>query len=191
MKCRICEIKNKDLLFDLESCLEKSGGILSSQDKNELNKKYPDEDIINKLTDEECELHWNFHMAPSYDMPAASPDEEAVKDSLTRDINKDEASILYDLAKKQTATFNLITNKLNNTIKDSDDINELALPTNLLALYRETAGSIRETVKLIKDINVDINGSKSGALEGLKALANALKDNGEEKKDLSTDKFDY
>ena len=191
MKCRICEIKNKDLLFDLESCLEKSGGILSSQDKNELNKKYPDDNIVNKLTDEECELHWNFHMAPSYDMPIVISNEEDAKDSLAKDINKDEASILYDLAKKQTATFNLITNKLNNAIKDNDDVNELALPTNLLILYRETAGSIRDTVKLIKDINVDINGSKSGALEGLKALANALKDDDSEKKDLSTDQFDY
>ena len=191
MKCRICEIKNKDLLHDIECCLEKSSGILASGDINELNKKYPEESIINELTDEECQIHWSFHMAPSYESTGVYQGEEA-KSSLTKDINKDEASILFDLAKQQAATLTLAGNKINDAIKDADDISELALPTNLLILYRETAGSVRETVKLIKDINCDVNGSKSGALEGLKALANALKsDDKEPKGDLTTNEYDY
>lgn len=196
MECRICKINNKDMLREIESKLEQSGGILSSKDKKELTEKYIDEEsfkLINSLTDDECEIHLNFHMSPDYEVPlAVSPAKNETTSSLTKDINKDEATVLYKLMTTQAATFNLITNKINKEIKDADSLQELGLPNNFLALYKDTAQSIRDTAKAIKEINADINGSKSGALEGLKALANALKsDDDEPKKDLSTDKFDY
>lgn len=196
MECRICRIKNKDLLIDIELRLEKSGGILSSQDKKELTTKYTSEEevkLINSLTDDECGIHYNFHMSPAYDVPTSiGPSQEQAAPSLAKDINKNEATVLYNLLTTQAATFNLITNKINKELKDADGLQELGIPNNLLALYKDTAQSMRETARTIKEINADVNGSKSGALEGLKALAQALRsDESEDKKDLSTDKYNY
>lgn len=203
MGCKICRLKNKELLRELESHLEQSKGILSEPAKIKLLEKYPEEaDIVSNLSEDDCSIHFNFHMAPSYDISITDvSEEETPRESLTKDINKDEASVLFDLAKKQSATFNLITNKLNKGLQGSEDLTELAMPTSFLVLYRETADSIRSTFKLIKEMNADINGSKSGSLEGLKALAKALRpadesDDADEsnlkgKKDLTTDQYDY
>lgn len=195
MECRICRLKNRDLLREIESRLKNSNGILSSQDKKELTNKFNDEsevELINSLSDDECSLHFNFHMAPDYDVPMATKKDNDDEPSLTKDINKNEATVLYQMMTTQAATFNLITNKINKEIKDAESLQELGLPNNLLALYKDTAESIRATAKAIKDINADVNGSKSGALEGLKALANALKDDDNEpKKELTTDEYDY
>jgi len=54
------------------------------------------------------------------------------------------------------------------------DMKGLILNPSNIQLYKETADSIRSTVKEMRELNKDVNGAKDGASEGLKAIAVAL-----------------
>lgn len=203
MSCSICALKNNDLKRTIESFLLANGGVLNSANRSQLKYMFSeDAEAIDNITDTDCTNHFNFHYAQSREPEVTTPQEQgAKKSSLTADINKDEANILYELANTQMATFNLLTNRINEALQNPDDeMSSTILHPTAVQLYRETAESIRETVANIKDLNSSINGSADSATEGLKALAHALHPaestsasaiEGPTKDDLSTDKFDY
>ena len=62
---------------------------------------------------------------------------------------------------------------------------------NTLLFYKDIGDSIRSTVKELRELNNALNGKKDTALEGLKAIAAALRPNEEEKKsELTTNMYD-
>ena len=104
MKCAICSIGNKELLQEIEYLLEVNNGMLRNKDKIDLIEKYPAyKAAIEKISDQDCNMHWNFHQ--SVDRPVEifgnvtvdpeKPEEKPTVASLTADIAKDEATILY------------------------------------------------------------------------------------------------
>ena len=200
------------------------------------------EDTINNLTPSECSLHWNFHQAVIVEAPSAivpgdadysdaddtistdaieSTTNQAGKvtgvrkpmGSLAADVGKSEAAVLYGLLGKQMATFNALTNRMNETLvalgeSDEDKTQALSLPVihpSMAAFYNELAGSIRATTKELRELNAAVNGQANPAMEGLKALAFALHGTPSEPTnestnngvscivadDLTTDKYDY
>ena len=166
--CGICSLANKEAIKAIEAALTTGNGTIPTSKLGEIANQYPDEkDEILKITDADCNIHFNFHMAVTN-----SNEKEA---SVTKDIGKDEASILYQLLGQQAATMTLLTNKINETIKDHDgDIATLNLNPITTQFYKDLGSSMRENVKTLVDLNTNLNGKKDGALEGLKALAAAL-----------------
>lgn len=173
MICTICKIKDSKLKNAIEEYLDANKGILLNQDRIELINRFPEsEDLIDSLTEEVCQMHWNFHQAASYTSSIINGDE--TPESLTKDINKDEAGVLYEFMNKQAATFNCLSNKINGVLQKSDDLTCAVINPSVLALYKDLGDSLRATVREIRELNAQVNGTKSGALEGLKALAQAL-----------------
>ena len=202
MKCNICSITNKALREDIEQDLLINDGFLSEANKTSLKAKYSsptDVDAIEAITDADCTLHFNFHIVEQRvsSLAPAKQGEEAKKASLAEDVGKDEAQILAELANTQMATFNLLTKRINNALQDNEtEANAAVIHPSIIQLYRETADSIRSSVKDIKELNSSVNGSADSALEGLKALAKALhpaeEPKSSDKKDEgTTDQFDY
>lgn len=201
MSCTICSIKNEKLKKAIELCLTNDNGILTPENRLRLKSLYPENTAeIDNVTDTDCTNHFNFHytQAREPELPTAGKT-DTKSASLTADINKDEANILYELANTQVATFNLLTNRMNEALQNSEDeMSSTILHPTAVQLYRETAESIRSTVELIKELNSSINGSADSALEGLKALAGALHPSSidratadDEDNEMTTDKFDY
>lgn len=202
MSCSICNLKNLELQNEIENKLNENSGYLSEVNKKELKEKFPEyAEAIQKLTDNECLMHWNFHQAAKYE-PDMILDKVNKKEtgSLTKDINKDEAGVLYDLMNKQAATFNCLTNKINKELLDEDSESSCSIMNpNVLMFYKDLGDSIRLTAKELRELNATINGSKSDSLEGLKQLVVALTptqstdltNDSLVKKDMTTDKFDY
>lgn len=213
MICSICNLKNVKLQNEIEKLLDANKGYLSDADKKELKTKYPnDVEAIQSIKESDCMLHWNFHQAANYidDINDSNNVSDEPMSSLARDINKNEAGVLYDLMNKQAATFNCLTNKINKALLDEEDTSLSIISPNVLEFYRDLGNSIRATVKELRELNTDLNGSKGGTFEGLKALAHALAPNvnittsnntatndapGEmrvaDPEELTTDKFDY
>ena len=216
MACLICSLKDVNLQNDIERRLDINHGYLTEDDKKELkaNPKYSQYvDIINKLTPQECEVHWNFHQSSSFapssigSAQVATVDKETTKPTSIRDeIARDEATILYDLMAKQMATFNCLTKKINAALSDGDsDMTCAIVNPVMLEFYKGLTADIRDDVKALRELNQAINGEKSGSLEGLKAIAVALTSPlpGQNQqnaaiagvqvgaKDLSTNEYDY
>ena len=84
--------------------------------------------------------------------------------------------MLYEILNAQAATFTLLNNRIANQIKDTEqeDGTKMLLHPQTILFYKETADSIRATVRAIGDLNVALNGQKDGSLDGLMALAAAL-----------------
>jgi hypothetical protein len=174
--CNICKITNLKVIDRIEGYLAYNSGRLTLDNKKALKEEFPN--FINEIeliTDKDCELHWNFHQTIKRVPASVSEENTASTPSLSKDINKDEAQVLSDLLNTQMATFTGLSNKINEVLGQSDlDMKGLIInPTNV-QLYRETADSIRATVKEMRELNKDINGSKDSSLEGLKAIAAAL-----------------
>lgn len=210
MKCAICSIGNKELLQEIEYLLEVNNGMLSNKNKVDLIEKYPAYKIaIEKITDQDCNMHWNFHQ--SVDRPVEifgnastdpeKPEEKPTVASLTADIAKDEATILYEVLNAQAATFRCLDRKMKRAIEkadaDDDGLSQIIVNPNTVTMYNEIASSIRGTVRELRDLNKELNGKGEDPLAGIKALAAALtigntpKSEGEQSKDMSTDEFDY
>lgn len=182
MKCSICSIKDAQLKAEVENLILDNNGFLSDENKNKLRGRFPDSvQDIDSINDNDCNIHWNFHMS------IARQTEENLK-SIAKDVDRDEATILYEVLNEQAATLKGMSKKVNTKISRDEIIS-----TNDSQFYLQIAESIRLTVREIRELNSSINGSKSSALEGLKALACALKPEEDRKfmGDQTTDKFDY
>ena len=231
--CTICKIKNVALVEEIERRLNTNAGSLTDRDKKELVQNFASEpteeaakleELITKLTPNECSLHWNFHQAVAIAPPEMTVEDGAANTSdindeqtsvrkpmgsLAADVGKSEAAVLYGLLGKQMATFNALTNRMNETLaalgeSDEDKTQALSIPVihpSVATFYNELAGSIRATTKEIRELNAAVNGQANPAMEGLKALAIAIHGapsnstpageiNGGAD-DLTTDKYDY
>lgn len=216
MACLICSLKNIKLRNEIERRLDINAGILSDMDKKELREDpdfVNDIEVINKLTNQECELHWNFHQSsgfapcsidfPRDDEPQGGKLETAKPKSIKDEIGRNEAVVLYDLMSKQMETFNCLSKKINSALSDSEsDLTCAVVNPVMLDFYKNLTADIRDAVKAIKELNSAVNGEKSGSLEGLKAIAVALTSPLPNQnaaiagvqvgaKDLSTDEYDY
>lgn len=184
MNCKICSIDSQAVRDAIEFALLKNSGTLFDSDREELYAAFPEyAENIAKITDNDCNIHFNFHQRISRVPqpkkaiePAAS--DKAIKNgvSLAADIGKDEAEVLYEILNAQAATFTLLNNRIANQIKDaeSEDGTKMLLHPQTIQFYKETADSIRATVRAIGDLNTALNGQKDGSLDGLMALAAAL-----------------
>ena len=235
--CTICKIKNVALVEEIERRLNTNAGSLTDKDKKELIQNFASEPteeaakleaVINGLTLNECSLHWNFHQAVAIAPPEMvgaeyADDTTSTSDtdngeqtgvrkpmgSLAADVGKSEAAVLYGLLGKQMATFNALTNRMNETLaalgeSDEDKTQALSIPVihpSVATFYNELAGSIRATTKEIRELNAAVNGQANPAMEGSKALAIAIHgapsnstpagEINEGTDDLTTDKYDY
>lgn len=183
MNCRICSIDSQEVKDAIEFALLRNSGTLFESDKVELIEQFPEyEKAINAVTDNDCGMHFNFHQrisrVPSIRKTNEPADPKAGKNgvSLAADIGKDEAEVLYEVLNAQAATFTLLNNRIINQIRDAEkeDGTKMLLHPQTIQFYRETADSIRATVKAIGELNVALNGQKDGSLDGLLALAAAL-----------------
>lgn len=216
MKCAICSIGNKELLQEIEYLLEVNNGTLHNKDKIDLIEKYPAfKAAIEKITDQDCSMHWNFHQ--SVDRPVEifgqpkstseeNPEEKPSVSSLTADIAKDEATILYEVLNAQAATFRCLDRKMKRAIEkagsDEEGMSQIIINPNTVTMYNEMASSIRGTVREIREMNKELNGKGEDPLAGIKALAVALtasrpasssvppEGNSEPEGDMSTKEFD-
>ena len=227
--CPICKIKNVALVEEIERRLNTNAGSLTDKDKKELIQNFASEPteeaakleaVINGLTPNECSLHWNFHQAVAIAPPESSEEASDTDNgeqtgvrkpmgSLAADVGKSEAAVLYGLLGKQMATFNALTNRMNEALvalgeSDENKAQALSIPVihpSVATFYNELAGSIRATTKEIRELNAAVNGQANPAMEGLKALAIAIHDApsnsapageiNEGADDLTTDKYDY
>ena len=189
--------------------------MLHNKDKVELIEKYPAyKEAINKITDQDCNMHWNFHQ--SVDRPIEifgnkasdpeKPEEKPTVSSLTADIAKDEATILYEVLNAQAATFRCLDRKMKRAIEkadtDEDGMSQIIVNPNTVTMYNEIASSIRQTTREIREMNKELNGKGEDPLAGIKALAVALTASrpssssdpsakeGEPEGDMSTKEFD-
>lgn len=205
MLCNICKISSKALLSALELTLAKTHGLLSIETRKLLIEQFPDfTDCINKLTQQDCDIHYNFHQTISRCANAfsiipkvganASEEQDETAASITNDIGKDEAETLYELLNTQAATFNVLSNRINSTLSESDsDLTVMLINPGTTNFYKELAESMRSTVKEIRELNASLNGKQDGTLEGLKALAAAFgsaKNGSALNNDLTTNMYD-
>lgn len=209
MKCSICSIGNKELLQEIEYLLEINNGILSNKDKVGLIEKYPAyKNSIEKINDQDCNMHWNFHQ--SVDRPVeifaqtqftGSQTNDAEKTtiaSLTADIAKDEATILYEVLNTQAATFRCLDKKIKKAIEKvnvDEDMSQIVVNPSTVEMYNDITSSIRNTVREIREMNKELNGKGEDPLAGMKALAAALTYGSSQKpenklEDMSTKEFD-
>lgn len=183
MTCRICSIDSLAVRDAIELSLFNNQGMLFASDKDALAEKFPEYAAkIEALTENDCAMHFNFHQrisrAPQLKCKTTETSEKKVKDgaSLADDIGKDEAAVLYEVLNAQAATFTLLNNRIANQIKDAEkeDNTKMLIHPGTIQFYKETADSIRATVKAIGELNVALNGQKDSSLDGLLALAQAL-----------------
>lgn len=199
MQCKICALSNSDLIDDIERALLETGALLNST-KERLKEQYPQyADEIQKIADQDCRIHFNFHQRitrAARALPTA--EEQAVLDNnvnfsqnasavkagrrntatLAGDIGKDEAEVLYELLNSQAATFNALTARINEAVTECEhDMNVLVIHPETINFYNALTQSMRLTVRELRDLDVAKNGEKDGAAEGLKALAMMLAPN--------------
>ena len=184
MTCKICLIDNSKVRDAIEVALLGGQGMLLNEDKEALKETFPEyAATIEALNENDCSMHYNFHQRisriPTQKKVEVSEDGGKVKNgvSLAADIGKDEAEVLYEVLNAQAATFTLLNNRIANQIKDAEkeDNTKMLLHPGTIQFYKETAESIRATVRAIGDLNVALNGQKDSSLDGLMALAAALK----------------
>lgn len=201
MQCKICALSNSNLIDDIERALLETKGALLNSAKERLKEQYPQyADEIQKITDQDCRIHFNFHQRitrAARALPTA--EEQAVLDdadargiksdsagtgskrntaTLAGDIGKDEAEVLYELLNSQAATFNALTARINEAITECEhDMNVLVIHPETINFYNALTQSMRLTVRELRDLDVAKNGEKDGAAEGLKALAMMLAPN--------------
>ena len=201
MNCNICKLPNRDLLNKVEFLLDANSGTISAQNKKDLIDQFPAyKKEIEEISDQDANIHWNFHQTIARAAKACdhlekedSEKEKPPVSSLTNDIGKDEATALYELLNGQAATFNVLSKKVNRALEEAsaEDMTGMLIHPNTSIFYKELSDSIRATVREIVNFNVTVNGSKNGALEGLKALAAAIGGSKEQPiEDKSTKEYD-
>ena len=205
MKCTICSIDNRELRGEIEALLEQNSGCLSTREKQELKVKYHDaKEIaqIDAITDNDCSLHWNFHQVIHREAPGENSNEVLNENSGTKsdkngfsladDIDKDEAQILYEVIAAKSATFKALSNKINATIKNTpaENLQGMIINPGTVEFYLGVSKSLRDDVHELNVLNSSINGSKSSALEGLRALHDAI-NSSSEPADQTTKEYDY
>lgn len=194
MACSICSIRNADLKRCVEGYLEKNSGVLSSENREQLKKEFPNENI-DLILDQDCSIHWNFHQAIEREAEANLVAKEGGNTTLAADISKDEGYALYQLLNQQAATMTCLSRKINKAIEKAEEAKDIMFNPNVIQFYNDIAGSIRSTVKAISDLNTSVNGAGDSSTEGLKALAVALVankgSNGVSKEQqMTTDEYD-
>lgn len=167
MTCRICQLTNDKVRNAVELELLQGKGYLDDTIKNKLCDEYPEfAAAISAITQQDAEMHFNFHQNIQL-IPTG--------DSVAKDINKDEASILYQMLNTQAATFNALNKQVNDALQENQEgLTTVLINPNVTEFYDKLAHSIRATVKEIRELNMALNGKKDDAIEGLKALAMAL-----------------
>ena len=208
MTCKICEIANKKIIDAIELKLAQSKGSLSTSDMTELIATFPEhKNRIEKIDTQACTIHFNFHQRISrvpYETVAAedpasvdqcSIETEKKNRSLTDDIGKDEAEVLYELLNSQAATFNALTNHVNKILLAKEiDTNTMLMHPETLKFYDTLATSMRSTVREIKELNHSLNGEKDSTSDSIVALVKAIRGPSEEEKqkeaDMTTKEFD-
>ena len=207
MKCTICSIDNKELRGEIEALLEQNSGCLSTKEKQELKVKYNSEKEIaqiDAITDNDCTVHWNFHQVIQREIPHGIQDSKDILESteaskadkggfsLADDIDKDEAQILYEVIAAKAATFKALSNKINATIKNTqaENLQGMIINPGTVEFYLGVSKSLRDDVHELNSLNSSINGSKSSALEGLRALHDAISVSSEPV-DQTTKEYDY
>lgn len=205
MLCNICKINNNRVVNKIEYILSINDGTLPERSKRELCEEFPEySKEINAINAQDCEIHFNFHQSASrepshFQLIDGANDDAAGAErngaSITEDIGKDEAEVLYEMLNKQSATFNLLSTKINKSLLAvaDEELSGMAVNPTTIDLYREITSSIRLTVKEIRELNEAVNGKKNNAFEGLRALAIALTpvETDEPKKDMTTERYDY
>lgn len=194
MTCTICSIRKVELKRTVEQLLEQNNGVLSSENKNALKGQFPDDvEVIDGINAQDCSIHWNFHQTITREAEANIVVKEGNNSTLAADVNKDEGFALYELLNNQAATFNCLSRKIDKTIEKAEDAKDIMFNPNVLQFYRDTADSIRATVRELKDLNTAVNGNGDSSLEGLKALAVALTVNKgpvSKEQQMTTDEYD-
>lgn len=194
MTCTICSIRKVELKRTVEQFLEQNNGVLSSENKNALKAQFPDDvEVIDGINAQDCSIHWNFHQTITREAEANIVVKEGNNSTLAADVNKDEGFALYELLNNQAATFNCLSRKIDKTIEKAEDAKDIMFNPNVLQFYRDTADSIRATVRELKDLNTAVNGNGDSSLEGLKALAVALTVNKgpvSKEQQMTTDEYD-
>ena len=176
MVCKICLLGGK-VLAAIEAKLYANGGSLFEADVQELVTQFPEQkEALETIREQDCNIHFNFHQKIARTPTEREPKEAGKNLSLAEDIGKDEAEVLYELLNSQAATFNVLNTRIAKQIAkaDEDDRTSMLIHPNTMQFYKETADSIRATVRAIGDLNVALNGQKDGAQEGLFALAAAI-----------------
>lgn len=190
--CNICSINSRAVRNRIEQYLAESGGFLSIDTKESLIKEFPEfEAAIYKITAKDCEIHYGFHQS----IVAALPrDMLELDETLAKDVGKTEAEILYQLLCQQAATMTALTNKINDQLQLLDGpLNGLFINPATADFYDRLGDSMRRTVEQIDKMNMNLNGKKDGALDGLMALAKALHGNdsdAEQSGQLTTTEYD-
>lgn len=154
-------MKDKQVKRTLEEQLQKSGGFLTTEQL----KAYPG------IDSNMCSIHFNFHQS----IASTEKEEDDDASSLASDVGKDEADVLYQMLTEQAATFTGLNNKINKAITEHDgDMTTLFINPNTAQFYKDLGEGMRATVRELRELNVSLNGKKDGALDGLRALAQAL-----------------
>lgn len=174
MLCRICAIPNAKVIDAVELCLLNSRGKFFIGDFEELIIQFPaQKEALKKIDQQDCDIHYNFHQKMT--RSASKAREENEGNSITKEIGKDEAEVLYELLSTQAATFNALSHQINQGITDRErDMSGLIINPATIQLYNEIGVSIRATVRELRELNTAVNGAKDPSSEGLKLLATAL-----------------
>ena len=92
----------------------------------------------------------------------------------------------------KAATFKALSNKINATIKNTqaENLQGMIINPGTVEFYLGVSKSLRDDVHELNSLNSSINGSKSGALEGLRALHDAISVSSEPV-DQTTKEYDY
>ena len=173
MACKICSLKNASAREEIERALLAGNGSIAPSKLTQIASQFSeDHDTIVTLEPSELDIHWKFHMA-EHCIPAHAEHEGSA--SLADDIGKDEAAVLHSLLGTQLSTFNALTKRINDALSNEDnELNQLIINPTTVEFYEGLGKSIRGTVAELRALQIAVNGEKSGAAEGLKALAAAI-----------------
>ncbi len=175
MTCKICQIANNSIVERIEHAMLETGGELPAQEIRKLCKDFPElATDLKAINNNDCTLHFNFHQQSTRRIKTFSIASD-VK-TLAQDVGKDEAELLYEFLNVQMGTLNGVNNALNDALLNRDkDLSAMFVHPTTLDFYRDLGNSIRATARELRELNSSINGSKDSAVEGLKALALALR----------------
>lgn len=200
MICKICEIASAKVINAIEIQLAITKGMLTTSARKKIISEFPEfTKQIEAVDGKACELHYNFHQKivriPAMPSSITSPDEK--KKTLAEDVGKDEAQVLYEMLNAQAATFNALTNQINEAITErTTEMTAMQIHPSTLQFYKEISDSMRATVREIRELNSSINGQEDLASKGLVALIDAI--HGKKPKDIekpademTTKEFDY
>lgn len=99
-----------------------------------------------------------------------------VQDSIARRSKLQEMDLLLTAANDYMVTLKTISDKINREANNSDFTSfSRSLSKSMVDLYLGTGSELRNTVRVITDIDTILNGPKDGNTSGLVALANAIR----------------